>query len=226
MITPPLPQLFVISLKNSSRREVIKSRLDALNISFSFFDAVNGKALTEDELSQVDFSFYTNEIKSKKPLTLGEVGCAMSHINLYEYIVKNGIAEAIIFEDDAIVPHEFKKIISTALAKVPKRKEIVFFAHGKGNIWPVKKKLPERYYLVRYRIPSRNSLRFITNTSAYYITLEGAKKLLKQAYPIRMPADYLTGLLQRNKLKAYGIEPSCVFSGVQSEIDNMEKRIR
>ncbi|AIL31960.1 glycosyltransferase family 25 protein [Basilea psittacipulmonis] len=207
---PPLslPQIFVISLKNSSRREVIKSRLDVLNISFSFFDAVNGRDLTKEDLGKVDYSFTVKEFHVKKPLTLGEIGCAMSHIHLYEHMVKNSIAEAIIFEDDAIVPHEFKKIISTALAKVPRRKEIVFLAHGKGNIWPVKRKLPERYSLVRYRVPSKNSLRFITKTSAYYITLDGAKKLLKHAYPIRMPSDFLTGLLQRNKLNAYGIEPA------------------
>ncbi|STO71297.1 lipooligosaccharide galactosyltransferase I [Avibacterium paragallinarum] len=84
--------------------------------------------------------------------------------------------------------------------------------------------LPERYRLARYRSPSRKSKRCIIKTTAYLITLNGAKKLLKQAYPIRMPADFLTGLLQLTGIKAYGIEPPCVFGSNDSEIDKIENR--
>lgn len=64
----------------------------------------------------------------------------------------------------------------------------------------------------------------MTRTTAYLITQEGANKLLKLAYPIRMPADYLTGALQLTGLNAYGVEPPCVFRGIDSEIDAMEQR--
>lgn len=50
------------------------------------------------------------------------------------------------------------------------------------------------------------------------------KNLLKYAYPIRMPSDFLTGLLQMTGINAYGIEPTCVFGGVESEIDKIENR--
>ncbi|MDA1381262.1 hypothetical protein PCI56_19220 [Plesiomonas shigelloides subsp. oncorhynchi] len=51
------------------------------------------------------------------------------------------------------------------------------------------------------------------------------QKLLNIAYPIRMPADYLTGYIQRNKLHAYGVEPCCVsITNVPSEIDSISKR--
>lgn len=53
----PLPKIFIISLKNSSRREVIAKRLRSLNLNFEFFDAVYGKELSEDELAKVDFDF-------------------------------------------------------------------------------------------------------------------------------------------------------------------------
>ena len=59
---------------------------------------------------------------------------------------------------------------------------------------------------------------------AYLITSNGINKLLKYAYPIRMPADYLTGMLQMNHINAYGIEPPCVFRGIDSEIDQIENR--
>lgn len=49
-------------------------------------------------------------------------------------------------------------------------------------------------------------------------------KLLKYAYPIRMPSDFLTGLLQMTGIHAYGVEPACVFGDVVSEIDQIQNR--
>lgn len=214
-----IPTIFVISLKNSPRREVITRHLSSLGLKFEFFDAVYGKELPESELAKVDYEFYPKNYHAKKGLTLGEIGCAMSHIKLYEHILENNIQEAIIFEDDVFLNFHFKSIINTALEKVSKNKEIIFLYHGKAKIFPFTKSLPERYKLAKYLTPSKNSKRTIISTAAYYLTNQGAKKLLKQAYPIRMPADFLTGQIQLTRINAYGIEPCCVFTGMDSEID-------
>ncbi|EFL80263.1 glycosyltransferase family 25 protein [Actinobacillus pleuropneumoniae] len=218
------PPILIISLKNSSRRAIISQRLTSLGLSFEFFDAFYGKDLTNEELQKIDFEFYPKKFDARKPLTLGEIGCALSHIKVYEYMVENNIEQAIILEDDAIVSLYFESIINEALKKVPSRKEIIFLDHGKAKVWPFMRNLPERYRLARYCIPSKNSKRSIIRTTGYFITLTGAKKLLKYAYPIRMPSDFLTGLLQLTGINAYGIEPPCVFGGELSEIDQIENR--
>ncbi|WP_439328203.1 glycosyltransferase family 25 protein [Lonepinella sp. BR2357] len=224
-MNPCTPPIFVISLKHSPRREVITQRFNALNIPFQFVDAVYGKDLNEEQLAQVDYEFYPKKYRAKKPLTIGEIGCAMSHIKFYEYMVKQQIEQAIIFEDDIIIHHDFKRIISDVLKKVPARREIIFLDHNKTRYWPCKRKIFRTYKLVRYRTPFKTSRRVITMTDAYLITLNGARKLLDKAYPIRMPSDYLTGLLQLNKLNAYGVEPPCIFREVaESEIDQLEDR--
>lgn len=214
-----IPPIFVISLKNSPRRAVISRHLASLGLKFEFFDAVYGKELPESELAKVDYEFYPKIYNAKKPLTLGEVGCAISHINLYEHIVKNNIPEAIIFEDDVFLHLYFPSILSDALSKISNKREILFLYHGKAKIYPFPRNLIERYRLAKYIKPSKKSKRCIIGAAAYLITQEGAKKLLTHAYPIRMPADYLTGLLQMTGINAYGIEPSCVFTGMESEID-------
>lgn len=219
-----IPPIFVISLKHSNRREIIKSRLNELGLKFEFFDAVYGKDLTKEELEQIDFDFYPKNYGARKALTLGEIGCALSHIKLYEYIVERNIQEAIILEDDAIVSLYFKAILVDVLKKVPNRREIIFFDHGKAKIFPFMRGLVERYRLARYLKPSKKSKRSIIRTTAYLITLNGAKKLLKHAYPVRLPSDFLTGLLQMTNIHAYGVEPACVFGGHISEIDNIEDR--
>lgn len=130
-----IPPIFVISLKHSQRREVIKTRLDGLGLNFEFFDAVYGKDLTEEEIAKIDFNFYPKKYNARKALTLGEIGCAMSHILLYEYMVKHKIEQAIILEDDAIVSLYFKQILIDVLNKVPSRREIIFFDHGKAKVY-------------------------------------------------------------------------------------------
>lgn len=221
-----LPPIFIISLKDSTRRKEISARLNSLELDFQFVDAVYGKELTQEQLKQIDFEFYPQKYAAKKPLTLGEIGCALSHIKMYEHIVANNIPEAIILEDDAIVSLYFKQILKDVLRKVPARREIIFFDHGKAKVFPIMRNLVERYRLARYLKPSKNSKRSIIRTTAYLITQDGAKKLLKFAYPVRLPSDFLTGLLQMTDIQAYGVEPACVFGGHISEIDEIEDRYK
>lgn len=218
------PRIFVISLKNSPRRDVIRKHLNSLGLHFEFFDAIYGKDLSEEQLSKIDYNFYPKNYGARSPLTLGEIGCAISHIKLYEHIINNNIPEAIIFEDDVFLHLYFKKILMDALNKTPKNKEILFLYHGKGKIFPFPKNLIERYKLAKYIKPSKSSKRCIIGAAAYLITCHGAKKLLEHAYPIRMPADFLTGLIQITRINAYGVEPSCVFTGAESEIDSQGER--
>ncbi|WP_424409747.1 glycosyltransferase family 25 protein [Pasteurella sp. PK-2025] len=219
-----LPPIFVISLKNSPRRHTISQRLNALNLKFTFLDGINGATLAQDALNNIDYTFYPERFDARRPLTIGEIGCAMSHLSIYQIMCNEQIEQAIILEDDAIVSQEFEYIVLDSLKKVPKKCDILFYEHGKAKSYFFKKNLIEGYRLVHYKSPSKHSKRTITRATAYLITKEGADKLLKLAYPIRMPADYLTGALQLNGLNAYGVEPPCVFRGTDSEIDAMEHR--
>lgn len=218
------PPIFVISLKNSPRRDIIAQRLNGLKLNFKFIDGINGKTLSQDELNNIDYTFYPQQFAVRKPLTVGEIGCTMSHLYIYNMMQEQNIDKAIILEDDAIVSQEFEHIVLDSLNKVPNTMDILFYEHGKAKTYFCKKNLIEGYRLVHYCTPSKRSKRTITRTTAYLITQEGANKLLKLAYPIRMPADYLTGALQLTGLNAYGVEPPCVFRGIDSEIDAMEQR--
>lgn len=222
--TNKFPTIFIISLRNSPRRKIIARRLHGLGLKFEFFDAINGKELSENQLNNVDYEF--NKLYLREKLTLGEIGCALSHISLYEKMVNENIEEMLILEDDAIVSQEFEKIVLDILNKVPSRKEIIFLEHGKAKFHYITRKLVDNYRLVRYRYPSKKSKRSITRTTAYIINLSGAKKLLQYSNPIKMPSDYLTGLIQLTKIHAYGVEPPCVFRGLDSdsEIDAIEYR--
>lgn len=210
--------VFIISLTRSAdRRAMIERQMSHLGVNFEFFDAVDGKSLPSDSLAKVDFNLARETCGHD--LSLGEVGCAMSHINIYEMMVEKNIPRCVILEDDIYVHMHFKAIISEIINK--NNSDIVFLHHGKAKHFPIYSSLPEGYRLAKYLTPSKSSQRGIISTGGYILTLAGAHKLLKIAYPIRMPADYLTGRLQWNKLSAAGIEPCCLDVGLfQSTIDD------
>lgn len=199
--------IFVISLSRSQdRRIAVVSQMQRLGIEFTFWDAVDGKSLSQEELKYVDLLLA--EKTCGHALSLGEVGCALSHIRLYEHMVKHGVDRAIVLEDDIHLHGPFKALVDKAISN--SRADIIFLHHGKAKSWPLKPNLVEGYRLARYISPSKRSTRGVLSTAGYILTLGGARKLLSQAYPVRMPSDYLTGRLQLTGLTAAGIEPCCL----------------
>jgi glycosyl transferase family 25 len=114
----------------------------------------------------------------------------------------------VILEDDVYLHMHCKAIIDTIVTC--NQADIVFLHHGKAKRWPLLRQLPEGYRLARYMTPSKHSKRGVLSAAGYILTLTGAEKLLAKAYPLRMPADYLTGRLQLNGLAASGVEPCCL----------------
>ena len=113
--------IFVISLKRSKdRRILIKKELDDLDMPFSFFNAINGKLLKpsfQKKMMALRFKAYRNKenLKGKIKVRHGEVGCALSHIKIYSYIVKKNIPLTLILEDDSEINENLKKIIEDPL---------------------------------------------------------------------------------------------------------------
>ncbi|MGL6471973.1 glycosyltransferase family 25 protein [Aeromonas caviae] len=203
--------VFVISLNRSmDRRAMVTKQMKHLNIDFEFFEAVDGRSLNDTDIGAVDFTL-AKEFCGHD-LSMAEVGCALSHIRLYEKIISEGIERCIILEDDIYLHMHFKSIVEYIIGC--NQADIVFLHHGKAKYWPILKMLPEGYRLARYMTPSRKSKRGIISAAGYMLTLAGAEKLLAAAYPLRMPADYLTGRLQLNGLTASGVEPCCMDVGM------------
>ncbi len=199
--------VYVISLERSlERRENMKWLMEHYKIPFSFFDAVDAKKLTKQECELADLDLAKQYCGHN--LSVSEIACALSHIKLYEKQVNENIERMLILEDDAHIHMNFKEIVSVLLNT--SNHDLVYLYHGKAKKWPFYSNLAHGYRLHKYRKPSKNSKRGIMGAVGYILTLNGAKKLLKVAYPIRMPADYLLGRLQLNNLNASGVEPSCI----------------
>lgn len=89
--------IYVITLKNEDRMKNIKIQQEKINIPIQIFDAVNGNNLDFNKLDNLKIGndgFIKNNEKQRKR----EVGCYLSHYNIYKICKKTGYT--IVFEDD------------------------------------------------------------------------------------------------------------------------------
>lgn len=187
-MTQPIRK-FVINLRSAKkRREYISTHLGSLDIDFEFFDAIDGKTLSQEYIDSV--CDVGEAARTWKSLKKGEVGCNLSHMAIYRKMIEENISEAIIFEDDAVVGKDFNQLIANRQAWMPRTADLVLLgSHFSSWLRLQKTHLVDSEK--NYRI---GKMYFIAGgTYGYYITREGATKMLKKNNPILRSIDDITG---------------------------------
>ena len=153
---------YVISLtRETKRRKHIEQEFGRQNILFSFFDAV-----TPDRIEDVAKKFnIILDRSSEAKLWDGEIGCALSHISLWNLALEKNLDYINIFEDDIDV------------LKLEANGRMVFRAPR-----------PAKYDRKIYPITFKQS-----GTAGYTVTAKGAKYLLEQVKnkPLEVAIDSL-----------------------------------
>lgn len=122
-------------------------------------------------------------IRSTTLLPLGAVGCACSHIALWDLIKKNGYQSAIILEDDAVLDVDFKNKLRRLVNNTPSQADLVYLNEF---IYVSPKRLelnifnPATYRLIKP---------FGLTTISYLITSQGVAHLRDLTKVISQPID-------------------------------------
>ena len=167
------------------RRFQDQSGINGLNLKR--FLAVDGKTIdvkTDPRISLLAKRNITAKTRrSHEELdSVGGVGCALSHIAIWQWMVDNNQELCLVFEDDAVVPPDFIQradacIKESTILKDPKKWDIWLIA---GH-WDSLTQIPGEKKAVRVG-------EFMTS-HGYVMTLHAAKRLLKDAYPIEAHID-------------------------------------
>jgi glycosyl transferase family 25 len=115
--------VYVVSLPGSPRRDRIARTLSDLAVPFRFCDAVDGRSLTDGEL-RACYDETGALRRLGRRLTRAEIGCALSHRQVYRGMLSDNHAVAIVLEDDAIVGNEFATFCRTC-AGLPQDVELL-----------------------------------------------------------------------------------------------------
>lgn len=146
-------------------------------------------------------SIMLNERRRHSDLnTVGGVGCALSHISVWQKIVNDKTKVALICEDDAVLPYNFVENVNSEIANsdilCDTSKWDMFLLCG---LW---KGLHD--------IPGEDGLKKIDTFflfHCYVITYEGAKKLLEYALPIESHIDWwVSYMADVQKFRIVGIK--------------------
>ena len=79
--------IWVISLSRSvERRANVSACMQMAGLEFEFFDAIDGKRLTSAELNR-HYDEARSILEIGRPMSLGEIGCSLSHRVLYEKLL-------------------------------------------------------------------------------------------------------------------------------------------
>ena len=167
------------------RRFQDQSGIDGLNLKR--FMGVDGKTIDIRADERVALCTKRNILaktrRSHEELdSVGGVGCALSHIAVWQWMVDNNQETCLVFEDDAMVPPNFIELANNCInesiiLKDPKKWDLWLL----GGKWENLTRIPREAEAVRVG-------EFVL-FHAYVMTLHGAKRLLKDVYPIHSHID-------------------------------------
>ncbi|KAM8726801.1 procollagen galactosyltransferase 2 isoform 3-T3 [Acanthopagrus schlegelii] len=114
-------EIYLINLKRrSDRRDRMLSTLAVLGINATLTEAVDGTALNSSQLQAmgVDMLPGYKDPYSGRVLTRGEIGCFLSHYNIWKQVVQQELQQVLLLEDDVKFEPSFGSRLVTIMENV------------------------------------------------------------------------------------------------------------
>lgn len=176
--------VYVVSLKESTRRKSIIEHFNELGVHFEFLDAVNGQSLPKDVVESINNN---KDVQSRyrRQIGLGEIGCTLSHQRIYQSITESSVDYAIIFEDDIQLSSNISAVIeyfkSSAVSLGDKNLYILGWQEGLScqDMWV--RSIKDRINIsddVSF-VKLNDSARYIYGTFSYVVSKDLAKELMR-----------------------------------------------
>lgn len=191
-------KIYCINLKRAvERRAQAEKEFQRIGIRYEFIEAVDGKDLTDDEIARTGYNEEAakrlRNIYKIRGLSRLEIACSLSHLKVYNKIVRDNAEVALIAEDDAFFNFD-AAYLDRILAALPDKWEICFLFH-RGLCKRI------NHYICRFQS-------FPGSAVCYLLSTKGAEKLLELAKPLRLAPDILIGRSTFSGfLNGYGVFP-------------------
>ncbi|TNN70398.1 Procollagen galactosyltransferase 1 [Liparis tanakae] len=114
-------EVFMINLqRRTDRRERMMSALDKQGITCKVIAAVDGKATNISDIHTMGIHMLPgyNDPYHGRPLTKGELGCFLSHYNIWKEIVERRLETSLVIEDDLRFEIFFKRRLKNLMREV------------------------------------------------------------------------------------------------------------
>ncbi|XP_062562342.1 glycosyltransferase 25 family member [Armigeres subalbatus] len=171
-----LSHIYMINLeRRPERRKKMFSNFDELGLDVEFFPAVDGRQLNDDKLQEMGIRFLPGyaDPYHKRPMTMGEIGCFLSHYYIWEKMVALGQEVVLILEDDIKFEPYFKRRVALVMEDARR-------IGGWDLIYFGRKRLQENDEKWVDGSETLVVAGYSYWTLGYLISIQGAKKLLAE----------------------------------------------
>jgi len=209
--------VLAINLARSSRRVIhLQAEMDAAGLPLQRLIATDG-ATMPDAMRARHYSDTLNRQSYHKPLLNGEIGCYISHLRAWQWLLDSGFEHAIILEDDVTLGATFCDALS-ALSRLPMAWDIIKL----GSLSP--KPVLDSVNLGQFSL--RRYRKTPISAFAQAISRRGAEKLLRTRTNFGRPVDVDIQYCWEAGLEIYGLEPYPVRirQDVPSDISRIAER--
>ncbi len=209
---------FVVNLATAlERRSAMEALLSRHGIRPTWFDAVDGRVMSDDEIARC-FDARRADI-AYGPMSRGEIGTSLSHLEIYRRRVEQEGPCAVILEDDVLLADDFRDLLA------PEGAQSLAAAFGPDDPVMVQMTHVARGYRQgAIALGSRQIVRphgGVWLTSGYFLTLAAARNLLAAMYPVWMVADHWRYFEREGLLKVYALTPNVVWESQLSQVSDI-----
>jgi GR25 family glycosyltransferase involved in LPS biosynthesis len=177
---PGVP-VFIIFLEQHPRCDALCAALAQWEIPFEMIAARNVRDYDRTELAAI-YDEPRAVRRVGRPMGRGEIGCALSHCDVYRRILDRSIQLALVLEEDAVPGPQFKSFW-LASAALPRHVELLLLYSEEGFI---------RHHgsgsLAGFTFHEATVM--LSNTVGYYIRRDCAEQLMWCNTPVSMVADW------------------------------------
>ncbi|XP_076142678.1 procollagen galactosyltransferase 1 [Alosa pseudoharengus] len=228
-VTPKQPnkmgfdEIFMINLlRRKDRRDRMLRTLYEQELTCKVINAVDGKALNTSQVDALGIKMlpgYSDPYHGR-PLTKGELGCFLSHYNIWKEIVDRGLRSSLVIEDDLRFEVFFKRRLQNIMEEVESQGlkwDLIYIGRKRMQVDHQEKSVPN----IRNLVVADYSYW----TLGYMMSLSGAKKLLAadpltkmlpvdEFLPVmynKHPIQDYMGHFERRDVRAFSAEPLLAY---------------
>jgi len=214
--------VLVITLESATeRQETIAGRLKQLGMDYHFVPGVDGRLL--DLEKHPNYAPARRRAFYGRDLSQGEFGCILAHRETYRHMLDQGIEQALVLEDDALLTDDLPRVIE-ALLQFSSEWDLVRFLGREKNYRSTK---------ILMELPGCNtSLGRQTGIPGgaygYLLNLRAAEKLFTMTRRSWLAIDTLHGATWLTGLQTLAVVPSPILPNDASPscIDTQDNNLR
>lgn len=221
MISKFFEEVIVLSIRSDNpsvteKQRNIKEQLESLGIAYTIWEGFNAYKITNPSFANLTLPPNgLSDGKTRKKMRMGELGCLLSWVSVFQYAKSKKIKGILCLEDDVILSKDFKERMKMLDEECSEDAGVIILGSNTYNkTVPKKTRLTEHIWEMNKSFSHFGTFCFIITEKGYDAILD-AEYSMKDIVDVNMIEECKRG---ENNIKCYMMLPFCGYDPGQSSI--------